>query len=147
MKIKNLLTIIVAVAAFCACNKEQNLSELPANIKTDLNFTKLETVEVTYNSATIRVQHNGTASDTWIGFVTDKPGTKDAILIADKLAELTANGAIKGLDKRTNARIEVKNLEPGKKYKYIVFAILEDHNSHKKHNKEGNFIPFKEEFA
>ena len=126
MKIKNLLTIIVAVAAFCACNKEQNLSELPANIKTDLNFTKLETVEVTYNSATIRVQHNGTASDTWIGFVTDKPGTKDAILIADKLAELTANGAIKGLDKRTNARIEVKNLEPGKKYKYIVFAVTAD---------------------
>ena len=33
------------------------------------------------------------------------------------------------------------------KYKYIVFAILEDHNSHKAHNKEGNFIPFKEEFA
>ena len=32
------------------------------------------------------------------------------------------------------------------KYKYIVFAILEDHNSHKEHNKEGNFRPFKEEF-
>lgn len=33
------------------------------------------------------------------------------------------------------------------KYKYIVFAILEDHNSHKEHNKEGNFRPFKEEFS
>lgn len=33
------------------------------------------------------------------------------------------------------------------KYKYIVFAILEDHNSHKEHNKEGNFMPFKEEFS
>ena len=33
------------------------------------------------------------------------------------------------------------------KYKDIVFAILEDHNSHKEHNKEGNFKPFKEEFA
>ena len=33
------------------------------------------------------------------------------------------------------------------KYKYIVFAILEDHNSHKEHNKEGNFRPFKEEFT
>ena len=33
------------------------------------------------------------------------------------------------------------------KYKYIVFAILEDHNSHKDHNKEGNFRPFYEEFA
>lgn len=33
------------------------------------------------------------------------------------------------------------------KYKYIVFAILEDHNSHKEHNKEGNFKPFKNEFS
>lgn len=32
------------------------------------------------------------------------------------------------------------------KYKRIVFAILEDHNSHKAHNAEGNFLPFKREF-
>jgi uncharacterized protein (TIGR02452 family) len=37
--------------------------------------------------------------------------------------------------------IEFKN-----KFKHIVFAILEDHNSHKAHNTEGNFLPFKEEF-
>ncbi len=33
------------------------------------------------------------------------------------------------------------------KYKHIVFAILEDHNSHKKHNSEGNYLPFKNEFS
>lgn len=33
------------------------------------------------------------------------------------------------------------------KYKHIVFAILEDHNSHKKHNTEGNYLPFKQEFS
>jgi uncharacterized protein (TIGR02452 family) len=33
------------------------------------------------------------------------------------------------------------------KYKHIVFAILEDHNSYKKHNNEGNYLPFKNEFA
>jgi len=32
------------------------------------------------------------------------------------------------------------------KYKYIVFAILNDHNSHKEHNPKGNFLPFEEEF-
>ena len=37
--------------------------------------------------------------------------------------------------------VEFKN-----KFKHIVFAILEDHNSHKAHNTEGNFLPFKEEF-
>ena len=33
------------------------------------------------------------------------------------------------------------------KYKLIVFAILEDHNSHRKHNSEGNYLPFKREFS
>lgn len=32
------------------------------------------------------------------------------------------------------------------KYRYIVFAVLEDHNSRKRHNPEGNYIPFKLEF-
>ena len=33
------------------------------------------------------------------------------------------------------------------KYRRIVFAILDDHNAHQKHNPEGNFKPFAEEFA
>ena len=32
------------------------------------------------------------------------------------------------------------------KYRHIVFAILEDHNSRRSHNPDGNLIPFKEEF-
>ena len=33
------------------------------------------------------------------------------------------------------------------KYRRIVFAILEDHNSRRRHNPEGNYLPFKEEFS
>lgn len=33
------------------------------------------------------------------------------------------------------------------KYRCIVFAILDDHNAHQKHNPEGNFKPFAEEFG
>lgn len=33
------------------------------------------------------------------------------------------------------------------KYRHIVFAILDDHNAHQKHNPEGNYKPFAEEFA
>ena len=33
------------------------------------------------------------------------------------------------------------------KYLHITFAILEDYNSHKKHNPEGNFKPFWQEFC
>lgn len=32
------------------------------------------------------------------------------------------------------------------KYRHISFAILEDHNSHRDHNREGNYLPFKREF-
>ena len=37
-------------------------------------------------------------------------------------------------------------VEFSNKYKCIVFAILEDHNSRKAHNPEGNFQPFYDEF-
>ena len=33
------------------------------------------------------------------------------------------------------------------KFKAITFAILEDHNSHREHNPEGNLMPFMEEFS
>ena len=33
------------------------------------------------------------------------------------------------------------------RYRPIVFAILDDHNTHHKHNPEGNFKPFVEEFT
>ena len=33
------------------------------------------------------------------------------------------------------------------KYKLIVFAILEDHNSYQMYNAEGNYLPFKREFS
>lgn len=33
------------------------------------------------------------------------------------------------------------------KYHCIIFAILDDHNAHQKHNPEGNFKPFVEEFG
>ena len=40
----------------------------------------------------------------------------------------------------------IMEMEFVNKYKHIVFAILEDHNSHRTHNTEGNYLPFKREF-
>lgn len=40
----------------------------------------------------------------------------------------------------------IKEREFANKYRHIVFAILEDHNSHRTHNKDGNYLPFKLEF-
>ena len=40
----------------------------------------------------------------------------------------------------------MKEPEFANKFKLIDFAILEDHNSHRRHNSEGNYLPFKREF-
>ena len=127
MKIQKILTSLFAAAAIlCSCEKEQEGLQLPGEIKTDLKFHTLEVVDISYNSATLSVKHDGTSSDTWYGFVSGNPGKSDAILIADKISEIIANGDIKKLNKRTSARVELTDLEPAKKYKYIVFAITPD---------------------
>ena len=113
-------------ALTASCDKGESLSSLPTDITPDLKFTKLELIEATYNSATIRVQHNGTQADRWYGFVTDNIAASDAVLIQGKIDELTKDGKITGLDKRTSARIVLNGLKPDKKYRYIVFAITED---------------------
>ena len=41
----------------------------------------------------------------------------------------------------------IDEVEFANKYKRLVFAILDDHNAHREHNKEGNFLPFAREFA
>ena len=33
------------------------------------------------------------------------------------------------------------------RFAIVFFAILDDHNSHLKHNPEGNYAPFAREFA
>lgn len=40
----------------------------------------------------------------------------------------------------------MEELEFKNRYRRILFAILDDHNAHQKHNPEGNFKPFVEEF-
>ena len=124
MKIQKFLTALVAVAAlFVSCEKTPEGPQLPANVKTDLNFT-LSVTEVTYNSAQISVKHDGTTNDTWYGFLTDQPESKVPSLVAAKVAELTANGGdIQGLETRTSKRVNLNDLEAATTYRYVVFAI------------------------
>ena len=124
MKIQKFLTSLVAAAALMvSCEKAPEGLQLPANVKTDLNFT-LSITEVTYNSAQVSVKHDGTTNDTWYGFLTDETEGNAASLIAKKVAELTAGGGdIQGLESRTSKRVNLKDLEAATKYRYIVFAI------------------------
>jgi uncharacterized protein (TIGR02452 family) len=43
-------------------------------------------------------------------------------------------------------RIVINEPEFKNKFKLIVFAIIDDHNSRKSHNRDGNILPFKEVF-
>lgn len=126
MKIHKILISLFTAVILCSCEKADDGDKLPDGIKSDLNFHTLEIVDVSYNSASLSVKHDGTSDDTWYGFVTDKIGTKDAVLIADKITELTTNGGLKKLDRRPSARIELTDLQAAKNYKYIVFAITAD---------------------
>ena len=124
MKIQKFLTALVAAAAvMVSCEKAPEGLQLPANVKTDLNFT-LSITEVTYNSAQISVKHDGTTNDSWYGFLTEETDANVATLISKKIAELTADGGnIQGLETRTSKRVNLNDLEAATKYKYIVFAI------------------------
>ena len=125
MKLLKFLMAVLAAATVStinSCEKEPE-NQLPTNIKEDLTFT-LTISEVTYNSAQIRVKHDGSESDTWYGFLTDAPKSKkDAALIVEKLEELTANGGLKGLETKVAKRVSFENLKAGTTYRYIAFGL------------------------
>ena len=129
MKIRTLSSFIIistVLALLTGCGEKM---QDPSNLKGgthDLEFTVLDTIEVSYNSATIRVQHNGTSNDSWYGFVTDQVGSREFTLIAEEIKKITKNGKPSGLSKVTNRRVELTGLKANKRYKYIVFAITAD---------------------
>ena len=103
----------------------------------------------------------------------NRPNMKDATHLADDMIEGTKNkmrtilriGLIHGHDALVlgalgcgafcNPPSHIAQLfhevfeEPEfkNKYRLICFAILDDHNANRRHNPEGNYIPFKREFS
>ena len=84
----------------------------------DLKFT-LEVSEVEADKAKIKVEHNGTTKDTWIGFATTESDVNKAI--ADVLAEGNVT-----LKKNTKTNVTVRNLEPETEYTFIAVGIKAD---------------------
>ncbi|UKK52313.1 DUF2263 domain-containing protein [Prevotella sp. E13-17] len=78
----------------------------------------------------------------------------DCLYAGVELKEQGYNPAVLNMASRRNPPRHVASLfhevmdEPEFKnrYRFIVFAILDDHNAHQKHNPVGNFRPFAEEF-
>ncbi len=122
------------IAAIASCNEKPgpepgpgNDTNNPGGDKTELNenivFT-LAVAETTENSAKISVEHNGSSKDSWYAFATDAKNWEEAL--AAKIAELTAEGTVKGLKKQTKYTVSVNGLNPDTEYTFIVFGITSE---------------------
>ena len=84
----------------------------------DLTFT-LAVTEVEADKAKIKVEHNGTTKDTWIGFETTETDIEKAI------ADFIAEGNVT-LKKNTSTTMTVRGLEPETKYTFVAVGVKAD---------------------
>lgn len=84
----------------------------------DLTFT-LTVTEVEADKAKIKVEHNGTTKDTWIGFETTETDIEKAI------ADFIADGNVT-LKKNTSTTMTVRGLEPETKYTFVAVGVKAD---------------------
>ena len=128
---KNIFKFLMVAAALtvAASDEKPVVPEEPekpeVELNQDLEFT-LEVTEVTADQAKIKVSHNGTATDTWYGFVTSNVTEKDGNLITAEVKALLATGKISGLKKQTSTTITLRGLDPQTDYKYIAVGLSEE---------------------
>lgn len=84
----------------------------------DLTFT-LEVTEVETDKAKIKVEHNGTTKDTWIGFATTESDVEKAI------TDFIAEGNVT-LKKNTSTTMTVRGLEPETAYTFVAVGVKAD---------------------
>lgn len=134
MKINLKFLSIAAAFVFAACDIETPTPEVPdvpvdPEVEKELNqnlaFT-VEVVEVGSDVAKIKVKHNGSAEDTWYGFLTEKVSSTDALLIDSEVTRIFENGTPDGLMNQTIANVTLDKLNPLTEYKYIVFGVSEE---------------------
>ena len=91
----------------------------------DLTFT-LDVTEVEADKAKIKVEHNGTTKDTWIGFETTETDIEKAI------ADFIAEGNVT-LKKNTSTTMTVRGLEPETKYTFVAVGVKADGTTYGTH--------------
>ena len=101
-----------------SCGKRSSVQPEPDN---SLTFT-LKVVKTDVNQADISISHNGSADDTWFGFV-----TSDVTSDVTTLAQKTASSAVReGLLKGKAMTVKLESLEPQTAYRYIAFGVTQD---------------------
>lgn len=125
--ILKLLLMAAAAATFAACEQTPqgtDPEEPEVELNQDLAFT-LEVESVEADQAKVKVSHNGTADDTWYGFVTKETAKDDGALISAEVERLLAAGKVSGLKNQTSTTVTLRGLDPETDYKYITFGLTE----------------------
>lgn len=114
--------LIVAAAAF-GCNDKED--EPNPNLNHNLSF-EITIEDITASTAKVKVTHNGAATDTWYGLLTDQLDKTDDQLIEEARLAFLASSATDLLRTSRSYVNVVKELSPATVYKYIAFGLSEE---------------------
>lgn len=117
----------VAAIAFTACDEQPQTQEEHKNPNLNHDLTLVVDIEsVTSQSAKVKVTHNGSSTDTWLGFVTYKVDRSDRELIEEQIAAFKAGENTSSLHASKSYVQVLANLTPDTPYKYIAFGLSEE---------------------
>ncbi|MBQ9138440.1 MAG: hypothetical protein IJX65_07395 [Alistipes sp.] len=124
-KLTNLLRVaMVAVAAIAmaACDEGSESKGDDAKLNQEL-VLEVDVDNITATTAKVKVTHNGLATDTWYGFLTEDVYDSEEELIAMAAEQFAAEGTGEGLRKSKSYVTVLKELTPDTAYKYIAFGM------------------------
>ena len=118
---KNLLYLIISAAALViGCEKEPVMEQEP------LKFN-VEVTQLVYNSAKVKVTHNGSEDITWYSFLTTDIKKNDYDLFSEVYTQLiTSEDFADQLKKSTSRVFILEDLTAETNYKYVAFGIKEN---------------------
>jgi len=118
---KNLLYLIISAAALViGCEKEPVMEQEP------LKFN-VEVTQLVYNSAKVKVTHNGSEDITWYSFLTTDIKKNDYDLFSEVYTQLiTSENFADQLKKSTSRVFILEDLTAETNYKYVAFGIKEN---------------------
>lgn len=119
------LMAIAAVAAIAlgGCDNQEEQTENP-NLNHDLTLS-VDVEDITSTTAKVKVSHNGSTADTWLGFVTAEVDKSEKALIDEAALAFLASSDVAQLRASKSYVTILKDLTPATTYKYIAFGLSE----------------------
>lgn len=127
-QIATMAMVAFAAIALGACEEPDNGgNEQGKNPNLNHNLTLTVDIEsVTTQTAKVKVTHDGTSTDTWLGFYTADLSKGDLALIEEQAAAYKAGNSTSQL-RASKSYIQIlTNLSAGTTYKYIAFGLSEE---------------------